>query len=162
MTSKNKGYLLVDISIAMTIFSILSFGIFTFYKTYRRIDTENKRKIEYLNYINYISMELKYNIDFNEVLELDLNKEYILEIENILDENSLVLKDNLFIKEIRKVDETLKEILNKEHIRISVFDENANNQHISEEKVLNIEIKFMKNSEQCIKENTIKRYKYIL
>ena len=65
MTSKSRGYLLVDLSIALSIFSILSFGIFTFYRTYKRIDKDNKKKIECLNYIDYISMELKYNLDFS-------------------------------------------------------------------------------------------------
>ena len=162
MTSKSRGYLLVDISIAMTIFSILSFGIFTFYKTYKRIDGENKGKIECLNDMNYIFMELKYNLDFNKILELDLDKEYIFEVENNSAENKLLLKDNLFIENIKKVDDVLKEVLNKEHIKINIINENTNSSNINEGNILNIEIKFMKNSEQCLYENTIKKYRYIL
>lgn len=162
MLKKNRGYLLVDVSIAMAIFSILSFGIFTFYKTYKRIDNDNKKKIECLNDMNYIFMELKYNLDFNEILELDLEKEYVLEIENILKGNKPLLKENLFIKNIRKRDEVLKEVLDKEHIKISIMDENTSKHNINKGNVLNISVKFMKNSEQCLYENTIKKHRYIL
>lgn len=144
MTLKNKGYLLVDLSIAISIFSILSFGIFTFYKTYKRIDIENKRNIEYLNYINYVCAEIKYNLTFDEILKLGINKEYIIN----MNEKDL---NNNFIKKDKSIE---KKLLNKEHIVLSVKDNKDN--------ILDINIKFMKNSSECIYENTIKKYRFLL
>ena len=76
MTSKSRGYLLVDLSIALSIFSILSFGIFTFYRTYKRIDKDNKKKIECLNYIDYISMVTASSIVLVNKRKLPISKRY--------------------------------------------------------------------------------------
>lgn len=156
--SKNKGYLLVDISMALTIFSILAFGIFTFYKTYKRIDNDNKNKLQCLNYVNYICSELKYNLDFN-ILEEGLDKEYTLDVKKISNINELRVKDNWLIKSVEKIIND-NDKLNGYYISIGIVNENDNNS--VNKNILNIEIKFMKNNGQYIYENIIKRYKYIL
>ena len=85
MTLKNRGYLLVDIAIAMTIFSVFSLSIFTFYKTYKGIDTENKIRVEGLDYVNCISMEIKHNLTFDDLLNLKIGEDYFLNIEGTND-----------------------------------------------------------------------------
>ncbi len=165
MTLKSRGYLLVDISIAVTIFSILSFGIFTFYKTYRRIDDDNKEKVEYLNYINYtdyIYSELKYNTEFKKILNLKINTDYFLNVDNLVRLQGLNLVDGNQL--IEKTDIILEDYkLKKFYIVINVGnknDEDSKNES-NYNHILNIEVKVMKN-EQCIYEKIIKRYKYIL
>lgn len=148
MTLKNKGYLLVDLSIAISIFSILSFGIFTFYKTYKRIDTENKRNIEYLNYMNYVYSEIKYNLTFDEILELGLDKEYVIDI------SKNKLNADLFNNFEKNFKGGKKEVFNKEYIAFTVKD--------NKENILNINIKFINSSSECIYENTIKKYRFLL
>lgn len=161
MTSKSRGYLLVDLSIALSIFSILSFGIFTFYRTYKRIDKDNKKKIECLNYIDYISMELKYNLDFS-ILERRLDKEYILDIANISSINELIEKGELLIESIEEIDKTINDNhdLNGYYMILSIVNESSNNS--INKDILNIKVRFMENKEECIYENIIKKYRYIL
>ncbi|MDO4535325.1 MAG: hypothetical protein Q4B63_05895 [Clostridium perfringens] len=163
MTLKSKGYLLVDLSIALTIFSILSLGIFTFYKTYKKIDTENKRKIEYLNCINYISMNLKYNLTFDEVLELILDKEYTFDMKNELSIDELNSSDKWLSGNIYEVNKIIKNNnkLNGYYISLSSAYESDKTESINKD-ILSIKIKFMKNSEQCLYENIITKYRYIL
>lgn len=160
MTSKNRGYLLVDLSIALAIFSILSFGIFTFYKTYKRIDNDNKTKVEYLNYMHYISMELKHNLEFD-ILKSGLGKKYYLDIKNISNINELIEKSNLLVESIGKTEEIVNANYDlNEYIVINIVNEGSDS--VINENILNIEIKAIKNNKKCIYENVIKRYKYIL
>ena len=110
MTSKSRGYLLVDLSIALSIFSILSFGVFTFYRTYKRIDKDNKKKIECLNYIDYVSMELKYNLDFS---ILERKEEMKEKVEKPLVYDKLEIKNKLSNNKIKELKEKLKVIEEK-------------------------------------------------
>lgn len=156
--SKSRGYLLVDLSIALTIFSILSFGIFTFYKTYKKIDNDNKEKVECLNYMHYISMELKYNLDFD-ILKDGLDKKYYLDIKSISNINELIQKSNLLVKSIEKTEQTVN---NSQDLNDYIVLSIVNDGESVNENILNIEIKAIKNNEECIYKNIIKRYKYIL
>lgn len=87
MILKRRGYLLVDISVALLILSILSMTVFTFYKIYISRSLANNLKIECMQIFNSVAMEVQYNCSYDNLKRLDINKKYYL---NTTDINAIV------------------------------------------------------------------------
>lgn len=97
-----KGYLLVDMVLALALISILFLGIGKSYSIYVKNKHYTREKVEVREVMNSLVMEIKHNISFNDIREfpsgkyglgnLDINKLIDMEINNLLREE-LILND---------------------------------------------------------------------
>lgn len=97
-----KGYLLVDMVLALALISILFLGVGNSYSIYVKNKHYTREKVEVREVMNSLVMEIKHNISFNDIREfpsgkyglgnLDINKLIDTEINNLLREE-LVLND---------------------------------------------------------------------
>lgn len=68
---KKKGYLLVDMVLALALISILFLGIGKSYSTYINNNYYIKEKIKVAEIINSLAMELKHNISFEDLRSIE-------------------------------------------------------------------------------------------
>lgn len=97
-----KGYLLVDMVLALALISILFLGIGRSYSIYVKNKHYTREKVEVREVMNSLVMEIKHNISFNDIREfpngkyrlgdLDINRLIDMEINNLLKEE-LILND---------------------------------------------------------------------
>ncbi|MDZ4991612.1 type II secretion system protein [Clostridium perfringens] len=97
-----KGYLLVDMVLALALISILFLGIGKSYSIYIKNKHYTREKVEVREGMNSLVMEIKHNISFNDIRafpsgeyglsDLDINKLIGMEINNFLGEE-LILND---------------------------------------------------------------------
>ena len=69
--NKKKGYLLVDMVLALALISILFLGIGKSYSTYIKNNYYIKEKIKVAEIINSLAMELKHNISFEDLRSIN-------------------------------------------------------------------------------------------
>ncbi len=69
--NKKKGYLLVDMVLALALISILFLGIGKSYSTYIKNNYYIKEKIKVVEIINSLAMELKHNISFEDLRSIN-------------------------------------------------------------------------------------------
>lgn len=69
-----KGYLLVDMVLALALISILFLGIGKSYSTYINNNYYIKEKIKVAEIINSLAMELKHNISFEDLRSINSGK----------------------------------------------------------------------------------------
>lgn len=94
--SAKKGYLLVDMVLALTLISILFLGIGKSYSIYLKNKHYTKEKVKVGEIMNSLVMEIKHNIAFDDIRafpsgkyglgDLDINKLIGMEINNFLRE----------------------------------------------------------------------------
>lgn len=94
--SAKKGYLLVDMVLALALISILFLGIGKSYSIYLKNKHYIKEKIKVGEVMNSLAMEIKHNISFDDIREissgkyslgdLDINKLINMEVEELLKE----------------------------------------------------------------------------
>lgn len=104
MKLRNKGYLLVDVVIGITIFSIAMLTIATSYSRYHKVKIMNNIIINSLEIFNSVCMEIYYNTRFEDILKLIEGKNYYLvtkEINHIISNDiiDLISFDNKDINE---------------------------------------------------------------
>ncbi|HHD2754015.1 TPA: type II secretion system protein [Clostridium perfringens] len=97
-----KGYLLVDMVLALALISILFLGIGRSYSIYVKNKHYTREKVEVREVMNSLVMEIKHNISFNDIREfpngkyglgdLDINRLIDMKINNLLREE-LILND---------------------------------------------------------------------
>ncbi|ELC8441733.1 type II secretion system protein [Clostridium perfringens] len=97
-----KGYLLVDMVLALALISILFLGIGKSYSIYIKNKHYTREKVEVREVMNSLAMEIKHNMSFNDIRvfpsgkyglgDLDINKLIDMEINNLLREE-LILND---------------------------------------------------------------------
>lgn len=95
-----KGYLLVDMVLALALISILFLGIGKSYSIYVKNKHYTREKVEVREVMNSLVMEIKHNISFNDIRgfpsgkygvgNLDINKLIDMEINNLLREELIV------------------------------------------------------------------------
>ncbi|WP_300258656.1 type II secretion system protein [Clostridium sp.] len=144
---KKKGYLLVDIVLALALVSILFLGIGKSYRTYINNNYYIKEKIKVVEIINSLAMELKYNTSFEDLRRIDSG---IYKIDD-LNVNDLINND---------IEEVLRKnlILNSE--RNYGLGWTINIIHVDQyESIINI---IYKNEKPYISENKeVKIYKFL-
>lgn len=145
--NKKKGYLLVDMVLALALISILFLGIGKSYSTYIKNNYYIKEKIKVAEIINSLALELKHNISFEGLRSINSGTYKI----STLKINDLINSD---IKEFLRKNLILH---NKNHndlgwtINISHFDQY--------ESIINI---IYKNEKPYISENKeVKIYKFL-
>ena len=94
--SAKKGYLLVDMVLALALISILFLGIGKSYSIYLKNKHYTREKVEVRESMNSLVMEIKHNIAFGDIRsfpsgeyglgDLDINKLIGMEINNFLRE----------------------------------------------------------------------------
>lgn len=83
---------MIDVVVAVALFSILSLTIITIYSSYINFKAENNIKLESIELFNTVAMEVKHNVTFSELNNLDFGTNYYVitkEVKDIM-ENSLV------------------------------------------------------------------------
>lgn len=146
-TYKKKGYLLIDMVLALALISILFLGIGKSYSMYINNNYYIKEKIKVVEIINSLAMELKNNISFEDLRSIESGT-YKLESLNI---NDLISND---IKEFLRKNLILN---NKNH---NDFGWTINIKHFDQyESAINI---IYKNEKPYISENKeVKIYKFL-
>lgn len=142
---KRNGYLMIDVAVAVALFSILSLTIITIYSSYINFKVENNIKLESIELFNAVAMEVKHNVTFSELNNLDFGTNYYVitkEVKDIM-ENSLV--DLLVITR----DE-------EEYCKIRVLPMEYDN-------AIDIEVEYFKEQGKVVYENkeVIRKYSFI-
>lgn len=144
---KSKGYLMIDLSIAVALFSILSLGIISIYDSYINFKSENDLKLESVELFHAITMEIKHNITFEQLDSLEVNKEYYVmanDIRGIID-NPII---NLF---------NINKLKNEDNLcTVRVLPKDSDN-------AMDIEVEILKDDGIFIYENKeiIRKYSFI-
>lgn len=144
---KKKGYLLVDIVLALALVSILFLGIGKSYSTYINNNYYIKEKIKVVEIINSLAMELKYNTSFEDLRSI---------------ESGIYKLDDLNINDL--INNDIEEVLRKNLILNSEQNYGLgwtiNISHVDQyESIINI---IYKNEKPYISENKeVKIYKFL-
>lgn len=144
---KKKGYLLLDMVLALALISILFLGIGKNFSSYINNNYYIKEKIKIVEFMNSLAMEIKHNISFEDLRSIGSGL-YKLDDLNV---NDLINND---IKEILRKNLTL---LNKKN---DYLGWNINISHVDQyESSINI---IYKNEKPYISENKeVKIYKFL-
>lgn len=144
---KKKGYLLLDMVLALALISILFLGIGKNFSSYINNNYYIKEKIKIVEFMNSLAMEIKNNISFEDLRSIGSGL-YKLDDLNV---NDLINND---IKEILRKNLTL---LNKKN---DYLGWNINISHVDQyESSINI---IYKNEKPYISENKeVKIYKFL-
>ncbi len=144
---KNKGYLLVDMVLALALISILFLGIGKSYSTYINNNYYIKEKRKVVEIVNSLAMELKHNISFEDLRSINSGTYKIssLKVNNLINNDiKEFLVKNLILH--NKNDTDLGWIINISHV----------DQY---ESIINI---IYKNEKPYISENKeVKIYKFL-
>ncbi|HFD2044624.1 TPA: type II secretion system protein [Clostridium perfringens] len=144
---KKKGYLLLDMVLALALISILFLGIGKNFSSYINNNYYIKEKIKIVEFMNSLAMEIKHNISFEDLRSIGSG---IYKLDN-LNVNDLINND---IKEILRKNLTLH---NKKN---DCLGWNINISHVDQyESSINI---IYKNEKTYISENKeVKIYKFL-
>ncbi|MDK0863479.1 type II secretion system protein [Clostridium perfringens] len=145
--SMKKGYLLLDMVLALALISILFLGIGKNFSSYINNNYYIKEKIKIVEFMNSLAMEIKHNISFEDLRSIGSG---IYKLDN-LNVNDLINND---IKEILRKNLTLH---NKKN---DYLGWNINISHVDQyESSINI---IYKNEKPYISENKeVKIYKFL-
>lgn len=142
---KRKGYLMIDVCIALALFSIFSLSIISIYNSYINFKAENNIRLESIEIFNSIVMESINNTTFNEFNDLEVGNKYYISTKDI--------------KEI--ISNSLVSLLNgsrseEEYCAITVLPREC-------DSVMDVEIEYYKEQGKFIYENkeVIRKYSFI-
>lgn len=102
---RKKGYLLVDVVLALSIMSLLFLGISKSFNMYLRNMKYSERKIEIVEIMNALTLEIKYNLQFKEFLSLSSGAYYLGDVNrnNLIDKDIFSLIKNGQFKEVMEL-----------------------------------------------------------
>lgn len=100
---KNKGYLLVDIVVALSIMSLLFLGIGRVFNIYLRNTKYSNEKSRIIEIMRALSLEVKNNLEFTELKSLKNGVYYLGEINiyDVMEKDILTLISNGDFKEFK-------------------------------------------------------------
>ncbi len=139
---KNKGYLLVDIVVALSIMSLLFLGIGRVFNIYLRNTKYSNEKSRIIEIMRALSLEVKNNLEFTELKSLKNGVYYLGEINiyDVMEKDILTLISNGDFKEFKDGSNGWKikvnEIHSNEGVAKIIYENSLTN--ISEEEEVKI------------------------